>query len=453
MVPYNGEEVVLHWANKDQYYIKTTENFYNYTFKAGEQRVHFRMAAAETEKNNVKGEKRFFFLKEGEEAIVPEDGELTVYFEYRAPTEEEKTRLGRDAQKKLVEEAEEKILTAVDEEWRTVLSRGAEKEGERSVLEKNLVKYTRKNTTDYFIHNDLRGFLERELDFYIKNEVVRLDELESHPNHRLYLARVRVLRDICGKIIEFLAQIEDFQKRLWEKKKFVLRTDYCISLAMVPEEFYGEICANNAQREEWVRLHAINETQADLTQPGYTEPLTPEFLKAHPTLMVDTRHFPPDFTDRLLASFDDLDGVTDGLLVHSENWQALNLLQEKYRGQVKCIYIDPPYNSPVSEILYKNDYRDSTWLTLMCDRLSISRNLLTASARYAIAIDDYEQHHLSELLKQIMPNFERYVIVVNHHPQGGMSHNVSRTHEYMFMLVPSGIDVLRGRKKRPRSRV
>jgi adenine-specific DNA-methyltransferase len=78
-----------------------------------------------------------------------------------------------------------------------------------------------------------------------------------------------------------------------------------------------------------------------------------EFLKAHPTLVLDTRHFPSDpsagsrqsFTDRLLASFDNLDEMTDGLLVHSENWQALNLLQEKYRERVKCVHIDPPYNT------------------------------------------------------------------------------------------------------------
>jgi len=44
-----------------------------------------------------------------------------------------------------------------------------------------------------------------------------------------------------------------------------------------------------------------------------------------------------------LACFENLDDAIDGLLVHSENWQALNLLQERYRKRVKCIYIDPPY--------------------------------------------------------------------------------------------------------------
>ena len=69
------------------------------------------------------------------------------------------------------------------------------------------------------------------------------------------------------------------------------------------------------------------------------------FLKAHPTLVLDTKHFDQNFVDRLLGSFDDLDEMTDGLLVHGENFQALNLLLEKYREKIKCIYIDPPYNT------------------------------------------------------------------------------------------------------------
>lgn len=57
--------------------------------------------------------------------------------------------------------------------------------------------------------------------------------------------------------------------------------------------------------------------------------------------MLDTHHFLQNCTDRLLASFDNLDETTDGSLVHSENWQTLNLLQEKYRERGKCIDIDP----------------------------------------------------------------------------------------------------------------
>ncbi len=57
------------------------------------------------------------------------------------------------------------------------------------------------------------------------------------------------------------AQIEEVQKRLFEKKKFVLETNYCITLDRVPEELYPEIAANDAQREEWVKLFSIDEIE------------------------------------------------------------------------------------------------------------------------------------------------------------------------------------------------
>ncbi len=87
-------------------------------------------------------------------------------------------------------------------------------------------RYTARNTFDYFIHKDLGGFLRRELDFYIKNEVMHLDDIESEtaPRVEQYLSKIKVIRRIAGKIIDFLAQLEDFQKKLWLKKKFVVET-------------------------------------------------------------------------------------------------------------------------------------------------------------------------------------------------------------------------------------
>src|SRR6056297_3537121 len=113
---------------------------------------------------------------------------------------------------------------------------------------------------DYFIHKDLGGFLKRELDFYIKNEVMRLDDIESAdaPRVEAYLAKLKVLRRIAQHLIDFLAQLEDFQKRVWLKKKFVVDTQYCVTLDRIPEELYPEIAENDAQREEWVRLFAID---------------------------------------------------------------------------------------------------------------------------------------------------------------------------------------------------
>ena len=117
-----------------------------------------------------------------------------------------------------------------------------------------------------------------------------------------YLSKIKVIRRIGAKIIDFLAQLEDFQKKLWLKKKFVVETSWCVRLGCIPEEFYAEIAANDAQCEEWVRLFAIDRITGDLGTPGYGVPLDPEFLRTQPTLVVDTRHFPSGFTARLLET-------------------------------------------------------------------------------------------------------------------------------------------------------
>ena len=408
-IPYEGEEVKLHWANKDQYYIKTSEYLRDYAFplKPGADdpmRVHFRLVdVAEGEHGNVKeaeGKNRVFILA-GEDFIAEEDGEngkeLVIRFEYRAATlddwsEDAKANATAAAKKKpptqkdLREEAVRRVLAVEDESLKPWLAELAKKhikaDGEQadySRLAAHLNRYTARNTFDYFIHKDLGGFLRRELDFYIKNEVMHLDDIESEtaPRVEQYLSKIKVIRQIAGKIIDFLAQLENFQKKLWLKKKFVVETSWCIRIGCVPEDFYAEIAANEAQRQEWVDLHAIDDIQADLTTVAYSEPLTVDFMKAHPTLMVDTKKFNGSFSQRLLEAIGDIDEQTDGILLHSENFQALTMMTARFRNSVGCIYIDPPFNlGQNGDFLYRTDYKDSTWTTLLFDRIDVGRTLL-----------------------------------------------------------------------------
>ena len=79
--------------------------------------------------------------------------------------------------------------------------------------------------------------MSRELDFYIKNEVFVIADLDA-AKLQSQLAVVKAIEKVGQKIIDFLAQLENFQKRLWLKKKFVVQSDYCITLDRVPEKFY-----------------------------------------------------------------------------------------------------------------------------------------------------------------------------------------------------------------------
>lgn len=451
-VPYNGEEVKLHWANSDQYYIKTTEYFTNFTFKLRPENaenplpVTFRIVdATEGEHGNVKasnGQKRYFILHSGDPVGV-EDGELVVRFEYRP--DPEKTGQDNVWQGKRNEEAEKAVLAAlegVEEAWEyfEALRQPApiNTQRDRTLLGKFVARYSARNTMDYFIHKNLRDFLRRELDYYIKNEVMRLDDIESAdaPRVEQYLNKIKVLRKIAGKLIDFLAQLEDFQKKLWLKKKFVVDTQYCITLSQVPEEFYPEIIANDAQREEWVRLFTIDEIKQDLTQPGYTVPLKPEFLKAHPTLVLDTRHFASDFTAQLLEAIGDLEDRTDGVLFHSENFQALNFLRTRYAKSIDCIYADPPYNTSATEIIYKNSYKHSSWLSLMADRISLAYGLLARGGGLCVTIDDFEFHRLRSLLEDICSAESIMgVAAIKNNPSGrATAKGFSIAHEYAVFV-------------------
>lgn len=404
-IPYNGEEVKLHWANSDQYYIKTSEYFRNYTFvlPTSRKKVHFVLKDASTEQNNNRAannmERRFaLFVPENDEPIVETtaDGELNIYFTYELMPKATK----QDGLKEAAFEAIKSMVPEGYEELLTVKAPTA-KAPNRTLLEKHLTDYTAKNSFDYFIHKDLGGFLRCELDFYIKNEVLHIDDLDAQLiNSQLTI--VRAIKQVGQKIIQMLAQLENFQKKLWLKKKFVVQSDYCITLDRVPEKLYSEIIANEAQRKEWVRLFAIDDIKGDLTTEGYSEPLTIEFLKQNPFLVLDTAFFDAKFKHQLVKSMENVDEQTNGLLINSENFQALELLQEKYRNEVKCVYIDPPYNTGDDDFAYKDSLKESCWLSLIHNRLELTDPFYKRGGTFAASIDINEVDHLTELLDMLI---------------------------------------------------
>lgn len=458
-IPYEGEEVKLHWANADQYYIKTSEYFRTYSFKTNSgKKVEFILKDATVEQNNNKAqgnqERRFAIYDEKPYEEI--DGVMHVNFTYELMPKTVK-------QGDLIATAYEMVKPLVTRDFIEVLTTlcPTVKNSKRTLLEKHLNDYVARNTFDYFIHKDLHGFLSRELDFYIKNEILFIDDINAKNDNEFlqYLTVIKAVKAIGGKIIEFLSSLENFQKKLWLKKKFVVESNYCITLDRIPEEFYEEIASNDAQREEWVKLFAIDLIKETASAAGglfgssegtvgYSNPLSVEFLKQNPYLFVDTKFYPADFKHRLLSEIPNLDEQTDGLMISSENFQALNLLQEKYKKQIKCIYIDPPYNAKSSEILYKNTYRDASWLSLMENRLSIDKYLLNEESVSITAIDDVEVQKLGLLLDDIRSNYTGKTcvsVVIN--PSGQQGKNFSVNHEYLYFYYPDLPNMLSKEKR------
>ena len=452
-VPYAGEEVLLHWANKDQYYTKSGENFSNYRFTLADGRTVFlRLNSADIAKDNRKDNdaKRLFTLataqtierenEDGETEIIEiqpisqsEDGKtLTMVFDYKPFEKSAK-------QEKILEKDLQTLLAhdLLQTTWSVLADREpTEKNPNRTLLEKHLSDYTQKNTADYFIHKDLGKFLRRELDFYIKNEVMHLDDIQSaqafaHIEANLRL--IQTLRQIALEIIDFLAQLENFQKKLWLKKKFVASCHYLITLNHIPEKFYDAIFANPKQREQWQHLFAVKDLpSSDLILSD----------DANAYLVVDTSLFPAKFQSELLTALsaefsDGIDKHINGTLIHSDNFQALNLLQARYREQVKCIYIDPPYNTSASEIIYKNGYKHSSWLSLIADRIKIARNLLSETGIFSFAIDDVELNKAKIMISEIYGEQNSLGNIVLIQNPGGRHDDkfIATTHEYCLFFA------------------
>lgn len=254
------------------------------------------------------------------------------------------------------------------------------------------------------------------------------------------LSKMEVIRQLGENIIAFLAQLENFQKKLWLKKKFVTETNYCITLDRLADhtDLLELVFDNENQLADWEKLYALD---LDKLDHDY-EALSWEVFLAKPAyryLMLDTRHFDEAFKAQLLATIEDLDDQCDGLLVHSENFQALNLLQERYKEQVKCIYIDPPYNTGGDGFIYRDQYQHSSWASALYDRIFISSKLMnTENSSCFVSIDDVERSMLENVGEQVFGSGSFISACIWHkiYAPKSSAKQFSEDHDYVMVFSP-----------------
>lgn len=295
-------------------------------------------------------------------------------------------------------------------------------------IDKALNRFYVGQDADYFIHKDLHGFLSREKDRFIKNVIFsNLDALLDLRADAATRVIARAFNAVASRLIEFLDATETFQKNLFTLKKKVIDTHWLISLGKIPQAYWPRLLAHAPLREYWQReFKQTVSAKAKL-----------EDLQALPTLVVDTSLFTSEqdkaLIDDILAdpAFDHLDEQTDGLLIHSENWQALNLLQEKFRERIQCIYIDPPYNTGGDGFLYKDSFRHSSWAAMMADRLALAKPFLGSHGVLFASIDDKERFSLERLLIEEFGVEQRLGELVWHNVTDNNPTRVAVEHEYI----------------------
>ena len=134
--------------------------------------------------------------------------------------------------------------------------------------------------------------------------------------------------------------------------------------------------------------------------------------------------------------------IFDNMLIHGDNLLALKALEQDYAGRVKCIYIDPPYNTGNAFEHYDDGLEHSIWLSLMRERLELLKNLLSDDGSIWISIDADESHYLKVLCDEIFgrSNFVDEVIWQRSYAPINLKKTLSRSHDAILVYAKSKDD-------------
>jgi adenine-specific DNA-methyltransferase len=404
----DDKDVMLFWKTHMLYYVKTDRLFRSLDVELDGTKFHFDASMVEHKKANEKRDIVYVFKEKRKDTLVFE-----------------------------VAYSERGRITKVDDILRTLRKQGVTLK--EDTLDRAFRVFEKQSEVDYFINKDAKAFLEEQFNLWLYQYV--FSGVSEWTETRI--SQLQTLKDIAFKIIAFISQFENELVKIWNKPKFVLNSNYVITLDRVAEKdiaLVEKLLAHKnlkVQIEEWRQLGIVDASfkvgavlEKDLTGKHIT--------KEYQHLPIDTKFF-KDLELEILGLFDNLDDALDGRLVKSENYQALATIQSRFRQQVKCIYIDPPYNTDASEILYANDYKHSSWLTLIENRIECAWPLLTADGILCVAIDDSELSRLQGML------LDKYgedrllgVVAIRSNPAGrSTAKGFSISHDYAVFLARS----------------
>jgi adenine-specific DNA-methyltransferase len=369
----DDRDVILFWKTHMLYYVKTDRIFTSLNVEVDGVKFFFDASKMTLKKSNEKREVVYAFRK-----VQPEDGTLVFDVAY---SEKGKTTKVDDILKGI-----KKVNVKLDDE----------------TLNKAFRVFEKQSEVDFFINKDARAFLQEQFDLWLYQYLFAGQNVWNEAR----LAQLQSLKAIAYKVIDFISQFEDELVKIWNKPKFVRNSHYVLTLDKLGSSSVLEKLLAHPnlpqQVQEWRDLGMIG---ADFELAMLTQKDAGGVL-LHPQyqyLPIDTKYF-SDLELDILALFDDLDSALDGWLVHSENYQALNTTLPKFNGRVRCIHIDPPYNTNTSGFLYNNNFQHSSWLSMMFDRLQLSQSLLDNKGVLACHIDENEYERLWLLLSNMAFN-------------------------------------------------
>ncbi len=398
------KDTALFYKTKDLYYVKSETIYKDFCFELENMVFNFDTSSLESKKNNEKVD-LVFNLKDTDTKTN------TLNFSVTLSSKGNQTKMSE-----ILKECSNQGVK-LDEE----------------VLKKAFVKFKKQGSMDYFIHKNALGFLKEQLDLYLFEYLFK--EMTEFDAKRLN--GINTIKEVALQVISLVSEFENELCKIWNKPRFVLNSHFIVSLDQLKAKNYdlNKITSHPnypKQVQEW----------QDLNLKTTDNLLENEFLP------LDTLYF-KDLEEEIKSQFNE--DEINGTLIKSENYQALNSLKNRYKETIDCIYIDPPFNTG-SDFAYIDKFQDSTWLSLMHNRLELAYDFLSSQGSFYLHLDNNANYLGRMLLNDIFgkENFRNEIIwyYSNKMANSGNSFakntetilNYSKNEEYIFY-----------RQKEPRS--
>ncbi|WRC64600.1 site-specific DNA-methyltransferase [Helicobacter pylori] len=358
------KDTALFYKTKDLYYVKSETNYKDFCFELENIIFNFDTSSLESKKNNEKVD-LVFNLKDTDTKTN------TLNFSVTLSSKGNQTK--------------------ISEILRECSNQGVKLDEE--VLKKAFVKFKKQGSMDYFIHKNALGFLKEQLDLYLFEYLFK--EMTEFDDKRLN--EINTIKEVALQVILLVSEFENELCKIWNKPRFVLNSHFIVSLDQLKAKNYDLNKITNhknypKQVKEW----------QDLNLKTTDNLLENEFLP------LDTIYF-KDLEEEIknLFSEDEINGT----LIKSENYQALNSLKNRYKETIDCIYIDPPFNTG-SDFAYIDKFQDSTWLSLMHNRLELAYDFLSSQGSFYLHLDNNANYLGRMLVNDIFgkENFRNEII-------------------------------------------
>jgi len=374
------KDVILFWKTHMLYYVKTDRIFRSLPVEFDGFKFYFDASKIESKKANEKRSLIFELNK------VRED--YTIVFAVSYSERGTKTK-----QDKILKSLKRKGVAITEEQ-----------------LERALRVFEKQIEVDFFINKNAKAFLEEQFKLW-SYQYFWEGAKEWSPDR---VNQLQILKDIAFKIIDFISQFEDELVKIWNKPKFVKNSNYVITLDRIADKKLVEKIKKHKnypqQIKEWKEL-GID--------------------KDNSKAPIDTKYF-KGLKLEILGLFDDLDKSLDGWLIKSENYQALNTILPKFKEKVQTIFIDPPFNIATSDqFLYVANYLDSSWITLLENRLRLAKEILKKSGTIFVNSGDKCNSYTRFLLDQVFINFQNEIIWAYEKPGAGLC-KFKNNHENIY---------------------